>query len=80
MTKERKAPLSACVKLSLDRYFNDLNGEKTSGVYDMVIAEVEKPLLEIVMRHVKSNQCKAAEILGINRNTLRKKLKTYKLS
>lgn len=79
MTKERKAPLSACVKTSLDRYFNDLNGEKTSGVYDMVIAEVEKPLLEIVMRHVKSNQCKAAEILGINRNTLRKKLKTYKL-
>jgi Fis family transcriptional regulator len=80
MTKERKAPLSACVKQSLDRYFNDLNGEKTSGVYDMVIAEVEKPLLEIVMRHVKSNQCKAAEILGINRNTLRKKLKTYKLT
>ena len=80
MTKERKAPLSACVKQSLDRYFNDLNGEKTSGVYDMVIAEVEKPLLEIVMRHVKSNQCKAAEILGINLNTLRKKLKTYKLS
>lgn len=80
MTKERKAPLSTCVKTSLDRYFNDLNGEKTSGVYDMVIAEVEKPLLEIVMRHVKSNQCKAAEILGINRNTLRKKLKTYKLS
>ena len=80
MTKERKAPLSACVKQSLDRYFNDLNGEKTSGVYDMVIAEVEKPLLEIVMRYVKSNQCKAAEILGINRNTLRKKLKTYKLT
>ena len=46
----------------------------------MFIVEVEKPLLEIVMRHVKSNQCKAAEILGINRNTLRKKLKLYKLN
>ncbi len=79
MTKERKAPLAACVKQSLERYFNDLNGEKTAGVYDMVIAEVEKPLLEIVMRHVKSNQCKAAAILGINRNTLRKKLKRHKL-
>ncbi len=79
MTKERKASLAACVKQSLERYFNDLNGEKTAGVYDMVIAEVEKPLLEIVMRHVKSNQCKAAAILGINRNTLRKKLKRHKL-
>ena len=79
MTKDRKGPLAACVRQSLERYFNDLNGEKTTDVYDMVIAEVEKPLLEIVMRHVKSNQCEAAEILGINRNTLRKKLKTYKL-
>lgn len=80
MTKERKPPLAACVKQSLERYFNDLNGEKTAGVYEMVIHEVEKPLLEITMRHVKSNQCKAAEILGINRNTLRKKLKLYKLN
>ncbi len=80
MTKERKPPLAACVKQSLERYFNDLNGEKTTGVFEMVIREVEKPLLEIVMRHVKSNQCKAAEILGINRNTLRKKLKLYKLN
>jgi len=79
MTKDRKVPLAACVKQSIERYINDLNGEKTAGVYDMVISEVEKPLLEIVMRHVKSNQCKAAELLGINRNTLRKKLKQHKL-
>ena len=79
MTKDRKAPLAACVKQSLERYFNDLNGEKTSDIYDMVIAEVERPLLEIVMRHVKSNQSKAAAVLGINRNTLRKKLKQHKL-
>lgn len=78
--KERKVLLSTCVKNSLERYFHDLNGEKTTDVYDMVITEVERPLLEIVMRHVKSNQCRAAELLGINRNTLRKKLKQYKLN
>lgn len=77
--KERRGPLAACVRSTMERYFSDLNGEKTTDVYDMVITEVEKPLLEIVMRHTKSNQCKAAEILGINRNTLRKKLKQYKL-
>jgi len=79
MSKDRKVPLAPCVKQSLERYFNDLNGEKTSGIYDMVMAEVERPLLEIIMRHVKSNQSKAAAVLGINRNTLRKKLKQYKL-
>ena len=78
--KDRKVLLSTHVKNSLERYFHDLNGEKTTNVYDMVIAEVERPLLEAVMRHVKSNQCRAAELLGINRNTLRKKLKRYKLN
>lgn len=78
--KERKVVLSTHVKNSLERYFHDLNGEKTTDVYAMVISEVERPLLEIVMRHVKSNQCRAAELLGINRNTLRKKLKHYKLN
>jgi len=78
--KERKVPLSSSVKSALERYFSDLNGERTTGVYEMVISEVERPLLEIVMRHVKSNQCRAAELLGINRNTLRKKLKYYKLN
>lgn len=78
--KERKVLLSTHVKNSLERYFHDLNGEKTTDVYDMVMSEVERPLLEIVMRHVKSNQCRAAELLGINRNTLRKKLKLYKLN
>lgn len=77
--KERKVPLAVSVKGALERYFDDLNGTKTTDVYAMVLAEVERPLLEIVMRHVKSNQCRAAELLGINRNTLRKKLKHYKL-
>jgi Fis family transcriptional regulator len=80
MTRERKSgPVAACVKSAMDKYFHDMNGEKITGVYEMVITEVEKPLLEIVMKHARSNQCKASEILGINRNTLRKKLKQYKL-
>lgn len=79
MTKDRKGPIAACVKSSMEKYFHDLNGEKVTGVYEMVLHEMEKPLLEIVMKHAKSNQCKAAEILGINRNTLRKKLKLHRL-
>ena len=79
MTKDRKGPIAACVKSSMEKYFHDLNGEKVSGVYEMVLHEMEKPLLEIVMKHAKSNQCRASDILGINRNTLRKKLKLHKL-
>lgn len=67
-------PLASCAKRSLEQYFRELNGEKTTELYQMVIAEVERPLLEVVMAHAESNQCRAAEILGINRNTLRKKL------
>jgi Fis family transcriptional regulator len=80
MSRDRRSPVSACVRNALERYFDDLNGEKTTGVYQMVLSEVEKPLLEIVMRYAQHNQCRAAEILGINRNTLRKKLKQYKIS
>jgi Fis family transcriptional regulator len=79
MTRDRKGPIAACVRSSMEKYFHDLNGEKVTGVYEMVLHEMEKPLLEIVMKHAKSNQCKAADILGINRNTLRKKLKLHKL-
>ncbi len=75
----RKGPLAACVKTSLDRYFHDLNGEKPGNLYEMVIVEIERPLLEAVMHHAQSNQCKAARMLGINRNTLRKKLKLHGL-
>ena len=83
--KERQAkdkprgPLATCVKTALERYFHDLNGEKPGDLYDMVLAEVEAPLLEAAMEHAKHNQCRAAGILGINRNTLRKKLKIYGL-
>jgi Fis family transcriptional regulator len=79
MSKERRGPVAACVKQTMERYFSDLNGEKVTDVYDMVLHEMEKPLLEIVMRHTKGNQVRAADILGINRNTLRKKLKQHKV-
>lgn len=76
----RKGGLASCARTALEKYFHDLDGQKpATDLYDMVVHEVEKPLLEIVMKHVKSNQCKAAEMLGINRNTLRKKLKLHGL-
>ena len=62
------------VRKAIDGYFKDLDGEKARGVYDMVINCVEKPLLEMVLEHVGGNQTRAAEMLGINRNTLRKKM------
>lgn len=68
-----------CVRRSLDRYFKDLDGEKPAAVYDMVLRNIEKPMLEVVMREADGNQTIAAEILGINRNTLRRKLVEHKL-
>jgi Fis family transcriptional regulator len=74
------ASLSACVTAALENYFNDLKGHPTGNLYQMVINEVEKPLLEAVMRQVQGNQTKAAQMLGINRSTLRKKLAQYDLN
>jgi len=65
------------VRRAIDGYFTDLDGEKPSRVYNMVINCVEKPLLESVLRRVRGNQTHAAEMLGINRNTLRKKMKVH---
>jgi Fis family transcriptional regulator len=66
--------IEECVRVSLQNYFHDLGGEVPSNVYEMVIRLVEKPLLEEVMLQADQNQSKAAEWLGLNRNTLRKKL------
>lgn len=77
--EEKEGLLAGCARRSLNRYFRDLDGEKAINLYEMVINEVERPLLEVVMKHAESNQCRAAEILGINRNTLRKKLKQHGL-
>jgi Fis family transcriptional regulator len=64
---------------SLEQYFKALNGHKPNGLYDMVLGQVEEPLLEAVMRYSEGNQSRAADILGLNRGTLRKKLKSYGL-
>ena len=66
--------LSACVRKMMRQYFKDLDGENVTDIYDMVVANVERPLLEVVMHHAKGNQTRAADMLGLNRNTLRKKL------
>lgn len=71
--------LSQAVNESLDDYFMHLEGEPPHAVYDMVLGCIEKPLLNYIMNKVGGNQSKAAEILDINRNTLRKKLQQYKI-
>ena len=67
------------VRDSLESYFRDLDGEAPNGMYDMLLRVVEKPLLEVVMHQADHNQSRAAEWLGLNRNTLRKKLLEHKL-
>jgi len=67
------------VDKSLDEYFKRLDGETPTGVYDMVIGHVERSLLASIMARTEGNQTQAADILGMNRNTLRTKLVKYKL-
>ena len=74
-----KKPLCKHTKDALDQYFATLNGDRPGDLYDLVIGEVERPLFEAVMDYTQGNQSQAAGILGINRGTLRKKLKTYSL-
>lgn len=71
--------LHECVRSSLQTYFNDLNGTDPADLYNMLIQAVERPLLELVMEHSQHNQSRAAQWLGLNRNTLRKKLLEHKL-
>jgi Fis family transcriptional regulator len=73
-------PLREHAEAALGAYFERLNGTRPSGLYDLVIREVEEPLFRAVMRHTAGNQCRAAEILGINRGTLRRKLEDYGLA
>jgi Fis family transcriptional regulator len=74
-----KKHIEECVRTSLEGYFKDLNGTEPAGMYEMMVRVVEKPLLEIVMQQADHNQSRAAEWLGLNRNTLRKKLLEHKL-
>lgn len=75
----RNKPLSTLTDEALRGYFTRLNGHKPGDLYQLVLGEVEKPLFRTVLEYTNGNQSEAAEILGINRGTLRKKLKTYKL-
>lgn len=70
-------PLCELVADALERYFEDLNGQQPADLHALVIAQVEKPLLEIVMRETRGNISRAAELLGINRATLRTRLQKY---
>jgi Fis family transcriptional regulator, factor for inversion stimulation protein len=72
-------PLDECVRDSLDAYFKDLGGETPHSLHGMLVNLVEKPLLEVVMARCDGNQSRAADWLGINRNTLRRKLEHHNL-
>ena len=74
-----KKPLRKHTEEALNRYFKSLNGDHPGDLYDLVLGEVEEPLFKAVMDYTQGNQSQAADILGINRGTLRKKLKTYSL-
>ncbi len=75
----RNKPLGALTDEALRGYFNSLNGHRPGALYQLVIGEVEKPLLRAVLDYTGGNQSEAAEILGINRGTLRKKLRDHNL-
>ncbi len=74
-----KKNIQDCIRDNLEGYFQDLRGAEPHAVYDMVVNAVERPMLEVVMQRAEGNQSKAAEWLGINRNTLRRKLLEHKL-
>lgn len=74
-----KEPLRECVRDRLTLYFRQLEGHEACDLFELVMSEVEAPLLESVMEHTRGNVTRAATILGINRGTLRKKLRQYNL-
>jgi Fis family transcriptional regulator len=73
----KNQPLHDSVRQALESYFMQLKGQAPTNLYEMVLAEVEVPLLEAVMEYTKGNQSRAAILLGLSRGTLRKKLKIY---
>jgi len=75
----RDNELTSTVRKVMRQYFKDLDGEKCTGIYEMVVNAVERPMLEVVMTQAHGNQTRAAELLGLNRNTLRKKLQQHGL-
>lgn len=76
----REIPLRGHTEQALSDYFDSLNGHRPGRLYELVMREVELPLFQAVMDYAHGNQSRAANILGINRGTLRKKLREYGLS
>ncbi|HTY49410.1 MAG TPA: DNA-binding transcriptional regulator Fis [Steroidobacteraceae bacterium] len=73
----RELPLRTHTERALNDYFASLNGHRPAHLYDLVLREVEEPLLKAVLDYTEGNQVRAADILGINRGTLRKKLRLH---
>ena len=76
---KRSNDISACIYGALETYFRDLDGEMPGPIYEMELKSVERPMFELILQQAGGNQTLAATMLGINRNTLRKKLVDYKL-
>lgn len=77
--KKSAESIYLCVENALEIYFEDMDGHDPDNLYELVLSQTEKPMLEVVLKHARGNITKAAEMLGINRATLRKKLKKYDL-
>lgn len=75
----KKESLKSAVIANIEQYFEDLNGEEPSNLHKLFLTQVEKPFIEVVLKQCSGNQSKASEILGINRNTLRSKINSYKI-
>jgi Fis family transcriptional regulator len=69
--------LSKSVEIAVENYFDTMDDQAVTDLYEMVLSEVEAPLLSCVLRHTGNNQSRTAQVLGLNRGTLRKKLKKY---
>ncbi len=78
-TNKEISQLSHAVKHSIRRYLYELEGTQPNNMYDLVLRQIEQPLFEAILEHTKGNQSRAAELLGLNRGTLRKKLRSYNL-
>ncbi len=76
---KNKIPLEECLRASVEQYLEDLGGADPTNMYDMVINRIELPLLQLTMGLAQNNQSRAAVMLGLTRNTLRKKLLAHKL-
>jgi len=77
--ERRKQPIRRSVTSAIELYLQDMNGHEVNDLYHVVLSEVEPAILDVVMNYVEGNQTEAAEMLGISRGTLRKKLKMYGL-